>query len=817
MSIKKSLRYSIILLASLPVMIMAILSNIVASNRYVQITKESMKYTAQSYAKGFSASLESYVKQNEVLAGNLYVQTLLAEKVNTPSVDLSTSTKFAQVKDYINNTPLSIPDANACVEISMYDVDGYYVMGTGDKTGDWSEYSEEDIDNITSTKLYDHSIVNEDKNSIDVVTPVILKNKVIGLIRSNIPIDMFYAFITDKNGAFILTSEGRFLFDIDDLKNDPFIIYRMTDIIESLEEIGAKTHVDFGSYVENSRAKYIYSYSVIPEYGWIYVLRQDMNVFKSIQSSTPILLFICLSIILIIAIAVSNRLSKRYSEPIMQLNSCMLEGSSGNYNITCDIRSNNEFGQLSKSFNEMMRIISETNTKQLATQKQLEENEVKLIEHNKFVEELAYTDSLTRLLNRPAYIKKAGELVKEAEKNGKKHAVIFIDLDDFKNVNDTLGHDYGDGLLVSLSEELKSRIRQDDILARTGGDEFLLFVNGYRDISEVEEIAKSLVSITEKPFEVKDQTLHNSLSLGIATYPEHGETLNELIKNADIAMYSAKNAGKSDYRFFDSSMAAMVSRKNLMIDILEHAIEKREIHMVYQPQLDVGTGKISGCEALMRLTSDKIGEVSPGEFIPIAEECGMINRLGDYALFDACTFNNRLINEGFDPIMISVNVSTQQLVGNHILDVIDTVKNETGMPLEYLELEFKESILIKNYDHNYALIQEIKKKGVKVALDDFGSGYSSLNYLTQFPIDTLKLDKTYIDKITASESEKFIADTIISLAHRMNIRVVAEGVEEAAQFAILQQQMCDVLQGYYFSKPITENEMIDLLTKKRQY
>ena len=416
-----------------------------------------------------------------------------------------------------------------------------------------------------------------------------------------------------------------------------------------------------------------------------------------------------------------------------------------------------------------------------------------------------------------ASIEKAGEIVKEAVRTGKKHAVIFIDLDDFKNVNDTLGHDYGDGLLVSLSEELKSRIRQDDILARTGGDEFLLFVNGYKDISEVENIAKSLVAITEKPFEVKDQTLHNSLSLGIATYPEHGDTLNELIKNADIAMYSAKNAGKSDYRFFDSSMAAMVSRKNLMIDILEHAIEKREIRMVYQPQLDVISGKIAGCEALMRLTSERVGDVSPAEFIPIAEECGMINRLGDYALLEACTFNNRLINEGFSPIMISVNVSTTQLVGNHILDVIDTVKNDTGMPLEYLELEFKESILIKNYEHNYALIQEIKKKGVKIALDDFGSGYSSLNYLTQFPIDTLKLDKSYIDKITASESEKFIADTIISLAHRMNIRVVAEGVEEVAQFNILQQQMCDVLQGYYFSKPISENDMIELLTKRRQY
>ncbi|MDE5966558.1 MAG: bifunctional diguanylate cyclase/phosphodiesterase, partial [Lachnospiraceae bacterium] len=382
-----------------------------------------------------------------------------------------------------------------------------------------------------------------------------------------------------------------------------------------------------------------------------------------------------------------------------------------------------------------------------------------------------------------------------------------------KNVNDTLGHDYGDELLIQVAEKLADSISNGDILARTGGDEFLIFKNYISSYEDAEETAKSLVDITKHPFLVKDETVHVSISVGISHFPEHGLSLTELIKNADIAMYSAKAGGKNNYQIFNSTMADGVNHKNEIIAILQEALANGEIYMVYQPQADVVSGKIIGFEALMRLNSSIAGFIPPSEFIPVAEECGIIEELGDWALFEACSFNQRLINEGFKPIIVSVNVSTTQLKGDHLISTLERVEEETGMSLKYLELEITESILMNDLDHNLDLINRIKAMGAMISLDDFGTGYSSFNYLTQIPINTLKIDKAFIDNIYHNEKDRYIADTIISLAHKMDIRVIAEGVEDINQLQILQSQMCDIIQGYYFSRPIEEDSFIELLQK----
>lgn len=527
----------------------------------------------------------------------------------------------------------------------------------------------------------------------------------------------------------------------------------------------------------------------------------------------PLLMIAGLIVILLITLAASGYLTKKYTDPIMELNACMLEAAGGNYQVACDIRSKDEFGQLSNCFNEMMNIISDTNEKQLDTQKQLENNEAQLIEHSKHVEELAFTDGLTKLFNRIAFMKYAQEILNEKRSTSHRHAVIFIDLDDFKNVNDTLGHDYGDELLIQVADKLSDYISNGDILARTGGDEFLIFKNYIASYEDAEETAKSLVEITKHPFLIRDETVHVSISVGLSYFPEHGLSLTELIKNADIAMYSAKAGGKNNYQIFNSTMADGVNHKNEIIAILQEALANREMYMVYQPQADVVSGRIIGFEALMRLNSSVAGFIPPSEFIPVAEECGIIDELGDWALFEACAFNQRLINEGFEPIIVSVNVSTTQLKGDHLITTLKRVEEETGMSLKYLELEITESILMNDLDHNLDLINRIKAMGAMISLDDFGTGYSSFNYLTQIPINTLKIDKAFIDNICNNEKDRYIADTIISLAHKMDIRVIAEGVEDIDQLHILQSQMCDIIQGYYFSKPIAEDAFIELLQK----
>ena len=284
------------------------------------------------------------------------------------------------------------------------------------------------------------------------------------------------------------------------------------------------------------------------------------------------------------------------------------------------------------------------------------------------------------------------------------------------------------------------------------------------------------------------------------------------MKNADIAMYASKNTGKNSYTFFSSTMEDEVNRRNDLIDILRDAIKNQDIYLLYQPQADIATGEIVGCEALMRLNSPIVGFVSPDEFIPVAEESGLIDELGEWALVEACRFNQRLMDNGFKPLRISVNVSTTQLRGERLLKAIEALPEKTTMPLQYLEIELTESVLMKNFEHNLNLINRMKKLGIKIALDDFGTGYSSFSYLTKIPINTLKIDKSFIAGICENENDTYIAGTIINLAHQLGITVIAEGVETIEQLRILQGQMCDVLQGYFFSRAISEEDFIELLT-----
>lgn len=805
MSIQKSLRLSLVLMACLPLIFLTIFTYNLSYKKYMDLATQSTVELAKNYGMGFQSQLNSQIAEVEGLANGTNIQNLVLENYNGVTLGndspyyTNVTDLFATASDYAGHN----------VNYYLYDVNGYYITSSDNtNTDDWQEHMAIPVEDITETKILQCSPLDEIE-SIDVVSPIIIKSQIVGLIRANITSRYFGSFIPEDGSAFIMTNDGGYLFTSTGLTGQRELETQAFNCLN-----GADNAKDYG-HLKASSFKNIYGFCKLSDSNWLYLVKQQGTQYQQILATLPITMSITLIIILMIAIWVSRILSAKYTEPIFTLRDNMTDASSGNLDVKCDVASDDEFGDLSRMFNSMMDIISNNYKELSASKAALEVSEQELKKNYAHIEQLAYHDGLTGLYNRVAFMKYAYKIFHDASVGASKHAIFFIDLDNFKNINDTLGHDYGDLLLKDVSDRMLSCIASDDILARNGGDEFLILKNRFDTVDDLENFASQLVNVVHHPFILNDETAVVSMSVGIAVFPNNGLTVSELIKNADIAMYNAKNSGKNSYRFFDSYMEDDVNRKNDLADILSHVIDKNEIYLQYQPQVNVESGQVTGYEALMRIESELVGFISPAEFIPIAEETGIINILGEWALIEACNFNQVLIKSGFGPLRVSVNVSTTQLKDDHLIDIIKSIPEKTGMDLKHLEIEITESVLMNSFEHNLKLINQMKELGCSIALDDFGTGYSSFNYLTQIPIDTLKIDKSFIDGICSNEKDRCIADSIIDLAHKMDISVVAEGVEDNEQLQILQNQFCDTLQGYLFSKPLNSTDFIELLSKHK--
>lgn len=805
MSIQKSLRLSLVLMACLPLIFLTIFTYNLSYKKYMDLATQSTVELAKNYGMGFQSQLNSQIAEVEGLANGTNIQNLVLENYNGVTLGndspyyTNVTDLFATASDYAGNN----------VNYYLYDVNGYYITSSDNtNTDDWQEHMAIPVEDITETKILQCSPLDEIE-SIDVVSPIIIKSQIVGLIRANITSRYFGSFIPEDGSAFIMTNDGGYLFTSTGLTGQRELETQAFNCLN-----GADNAKDYG-HLKASSFKNIYGFCKLSDSNWLYLIKQQGTQYQQILATLPITMSITLIIILMIAIWVSRILSAKYTEPIFTLRDNMTDASSGNLDVKCDVASDDEFGDLSRMFNSMMDIISNNYKELSASKAALEVSEQELKKNYAHIEQLAYHDGLTGLYNRVAFMKYAYKIFHDASVGASKHAIFFIDLDNFKNINDTLGHDYGDLLLKDVSDRMLSCIASDDILARNGGDEFLILKNRFDTVDDLENFASQLVNVVHHPFILNDETAVVSMSVGIAVFPNNGLTVSELIKNADIAMYNAKNSGKNSYRFFDSYMEDDVNRKNDLADILSHVIDKNEIYLQYQPQVNVESGQVTGYEALMRIESELVGFISPAEFIPIAEETGIINILGEWALIEACNFNQVLIKSGFGPLRVSVNVSTTQLKDDHLIDIIKSIPEKTGIDLKHLEIEITESVLMNSFEHNLKLINQMKELGCSIALDDFGTGYSSFNYLTQIPIDTLKIDKSFIDGICSNEKDRCIADSIIDLAHKMDISVVAEGVEDNEQLQILQNQFCDTLQGYLFSKPLNSTDFIELLSKHK--
>ena len=420
---------------------------------------------------------------------------------------------------------------------------------------------------------------------------------------------------------------------------------------------------------------------------------------------------------------------------------------------------------------------------------------------------LAHYDALTDLPNRRLVQDRIQQTVVWARRSGAQFAVMFLDLDKFKTINDTLGHDVGDQLLQMVAHRLTECLRAEDTVGRQGGDEFIVLLASLSAAEDAALVAQKILATLSAPFVINGQDLRTGASIGIAVYPQDGGDVETLLKNSDTAMYHAKEAGRSNCQFFTQAMNAAAAERLLLESNLRQAIERHELLLHYQPLVNIADGNIVATEALVRWNHPELGLVSPARFIPIAEDSGLIIPLGEWVLSQACHQLKQWREQGIALPRMVVNLSPRQFRQKHLVENFSRVLSETGVDPHWLGLEITETVIMENPELSIGILNELKALGIELSLDDFGTGYSSLGYLKRFPIDKLKIDQSFVRDITTDADDAAMVAAIIVMAHQLNIRVVAEGVETEAQLAFLREQGCDEYQGYYFSRPLSADAL----------
>ncbi|RJS59029.1 bifunctional diguanylate cyclase/phosphodiesterase [Bacillus sp. PK3_68] len=415
---------------------------------------------------------------------------------------------------------------------------------------------------------------------------------------------------------------------------------------------------------------------------------------------------------------------------------------------------------------------------------------------------LAYHDTLTDLPNRRLFMNRLRKEVDHAKSYSSQLAVMFIDLDRFKFVNDSWGHENGDFILTEAARRIKNSLRPSDLVARLGGDEFTVLLNNVSGMEELDQIAKRIHSNFQEPLKVAGEHYTLSCSIGIALFPVNGEDADELLNKADTALYSVKKRGRNGYALFKPEMEEKSLERILLENELRKAIELEQFHIDYQPKMDISKNQLIGMEALVRWDHPELGRISPNKFIPVAEETGLILPLGEWVLRRGCRQNKEWQNKGYPPLKISVNMSVRQLAHPNIIERIEEILTETGLEAQWLELEVTESVFA-DIDHAADTLQRLRDIGIHISIDDFGTGYSSFSYIKYLPVDTLKIDASFIRDIHQNEESQAIVQAVLTLARTLGINVIAEGVESQEQLDVLNEDGCSQGQGFLFSKPLS--------------
>ena len=541
--------------------------------------------------------------------------------------------------------------------------------------------------------------------------------------------------------------------------------------------------------------------------GMSYARQRDAMLAQALGTLTVVLL------LTVVAVIASLLLTRRLVAPMRRLMRAARAVGAGRLDVYVPPSSSDELGILTHTFNHMTQRLAESQGEVANYQRTLED---KVAQRTKELEvatahayKLAQHDILTGLPNRSLLNQRLKQIFAQAQRSGLQVACLFLDFDHFKRINDTLGHDAGDQLLQAIAQRLTGAVRESDTVARLGGDEFVVILPGLDPAHATFEVMTVLQRVRESfqaPFRLADQTPTLTCSIGVSVYPLDAVDPVTLIKQADTAMYAAKEAGRNSYRFYTADMNARVQQRLQLETDMRRGLMDDEFFLVYQPQIDLRSGRACGVEALVRWRDPQRGIVSPSEFIPIAEESGMIQALGARVLRDACRQVAQWHRQGM-MLRLSVNLSVQQLQHESWLAIVAEALESTALPAHYLDLEITESVIITHPERAVATLVKLKQMGVSITVDDFGTGYSSLSYLARLPIQGVKIDQRFVRGLEQNRNDEAITQAIIALSHSLGLRVIAEGVETAAQLDYLKRHGCEEAQGFLIARPLEEPEL----------
>jgi diguanylate cyclase (GGDEF)-like protein len=605
--------------------------------------------------------------------------------------------------------------------------------------------------------------------------------------------------------VFFTDSAGKILFHPDQskvggrLKNNLFA--KLTDSTQSTDSVDA--------LYRNISAHY----QGIKLHDWLYAVAvYQESEFKDRSFSLGRLVTLIASVAILLTIALLfGFLKKVLITPILKLGQAADEIGHGNLLVPIDVDTDDEVGQLATSFKEMGENLNH---------------------YHEQVRYVAYHDSLTGLPNRLMFKDYLGRATAEARRNLQELSILFIDLDNFKRINDTLGHQAGDTLLEAFAQRLTTCLRETDVIsheehdttsnvmARLAGDEFTIMLPRTKGASASQKVARRILELLTEPFTINRQELFVSASVGIALFPNDGVSVDELMKNADIAMYHAKKSGRNNYQYFSGKLNKEALFKVKIESKLRHALDKDELEVYYQPQMAFSSGRIIGAEALLRWKDEELGMISPEVFIPIAEEYGLIVAITEWVIHSVCKQAQQWKERYKNPLTMAVNISAVHFCGNGLEELVSRTLDATGYDPQFLEIELTETSVLQDPGMAISTLRNIQEMGLQTSLDDFGTGYSSLNYLMQLPLNKLKIDRSFVVNMDVSVDENendkgkgtAIVAAIIAMAHSLDLEVIAEGVEEVAQLQLLRKLKCDIVQGYYIARPMPASEFEQLVT-----
>lgn len=535
---------------------------------------------------------------------------------------------------------------------------------------------------------------------------------------------------------------------------------------------------------------------------------------KIIQFAIMSLVIIALLIACVYVI--SLRLQKLISGPIEKLDNISRDISkNGNYALRMPYSGKNEIGSLADSFNQMLETIEKNQKERDAADDALQLNKRRLERAVKDLQYLANYDSLTQLPNRALCMDRIKHALKRATRTNTMVGLLFLDLDHFKDVNDSLGHAVGDQLLKATSQRLLEKIRNEDTLARLGGDEFVIILNEIQETQDVISIVNKIVVAFEEPFKLSNYEVNCTVSIGVCLFPQDGVDVDSLMKAADAAMYKAKEVGRNTFEFYEVELNKMAIRRHQLTNELRQAVNNGELSLVFQPQLHISTRQISGAEVLVRWNHPILGNISPEEFIPIAENTGLIKEIGHWVMVNAIKKIAELKAFGQE-VRLAINLSALQFRQINLPEIIAETLQEYKVSPNLLEIEITEGMLMRDVNQSIDILERLKAMQIRVAVDDFGTGYSSLSYLRRFPLDALKIDRSFIEHLVEDADDTAITLAVISMAKSLRLEVIAEGVETRQQQDYLVKNNCDHIQGYFFARPLIFDDFTHFLQTQNQ-